>query len=61
MPVPKLKPVGPYSTFQFEDPPEVQPIWAETVSEEIISKSLHPKRINRFMLEYNFDFDEWFD
>ena len=33
----------------------------EPLAEEIIAKALHPKRINRLMLEYNFDFEDWFD
>ena len=33
----------------------------EPYAEEIIAKALHPKRMIRYMEQYNFDFDDWFD
>ena len=33
----------------------------EPLAEEIIAKALHPKRIDRLIKEYNFDFEDWFD
>jgi hypothetical protein len=33
----------------------------EPLAEEIIAKALHPKRMIRYMEQYNFDFEDWFD
>jgi hypothetical protein len=33
----------------------------EPYAEEIIAISLHPKRMIRYMEQYNFDFEDWFD
>jgi hypothetical protein len=33
----------------------------ELLDEEIVAKALHPKRIIRYMKDYNFDFEDWFD
>ena len=33
----------------------------ELLAEEIVAKALHPKRIDRLMRDYNFDFEDWFD
>jgi hypothetical protein len=33
----------------------------EPLAEEIVAKALHPKRIERLMRDYNFDFEDWFD
>jgi hypothetical protein len=33
----------------------------EPIAEEIIAKALHPKRMIRYMEQYNFDFEDWFD
>jgi hypothetical protein len=33
----------------------------ESYAEEIIATALHPKRMIRYMEQYNFDFDDWFD
>jgi hypothetical protein len=33
----------------------------EPLAEEIIAKALHPRRMIRYMEEYNFDFEDWFD
>ena len=33
----------------------------EIYAEEIIAISLHPKRMIRYMEQYNFDFEDWFD
>jgi hypothetical protein len=33
----------------------------EPFGEEIVTKALHPKRMTRYMEQYNFDFEDWFD
>ena len=33
----------------------------EPIAEEIIAKALHPKRMIRYIEQYNFDFEDWFD
>lgn len=33
----------------------------EPYAEEIIAKALHPKRMIRYMEQYNFEFEDWFD
>ena len=33
----------------------------EPYAEEIIATALHPKRMIRYMEQYNFDFEDWFD
>jgi hypothetical protein len=33
----------------------------EPYAEEIIAIALHPKRMIRYMEQYNFDFEDWFD
>jgi hypothetical protein len=33
----------------------------QDLEEEIVAKALHPKRIDRLMRDYGFDFEDWFD
>ena len=33
----------------------------EPLAEDIVAKALHPKRIDRLMRDYGFDFEDWFD
>jgi hypothetical protein len=33
----------------------------EPYAEEIIAIALHPKRMIRYMKQYNFDFEDWYD